>query len=543
MKNLKTDLTWQRNQLEPQVGEIRVIDGKLAMCVSAGKTYGGWSGPLWAIEGLSCKLTYVGRSIKYDEAICTKVDPVRQEVSFYLLRAEKEATKQSGESLTLPVDAICRLDPEYPSWKARAWGDERAALYIEGTLKSDGVELAKIMKHTHTETWRKLLGDAACGELLELLHKTRLVSDIIKRSQGNCTLMPSPKLKQLIKDISNQLGLTGQKMNTNTELSCSEQSAYGAVLGALLGDAAGGVLEFLGRQPTPAECEDALSMPGGGVLDLAPGQFTDDGEMTVSLLRALVLAEGKFDLLKVAQCYNGWLRSSPFDIGNATSSALQINHFEAGGTNVAELIIEQAKEYNSESKANGSLMRATPLGILGAGVAKEEAIRIARMDSSLTHPNPSCQAATVAYVLAIRHLIQQPGDHKGAFLEAKNFVKSESQEVMQWLDEAAAGNLPPAHPMAGFVRYAFTYAFHYLHEATSFKKAILETLARGGDTDTNACIVGGLLGALHGVDKLPVSALEKVFKCNTNYGQARPELYTIKPVMGNLKKLCHYCLG
>jgi ADP-ribosylglycohydrolase len=40
-----------------------------------------------------------------------------------------------------------------------------------------------------------------------------------------------------------------------------------------------------------------------------------------------------------------------------------------------------------------------------------------------------------------------------------------------------------------------------------FQSAILETLVRGDDTDTNACIVGGLLGALHEMDKIPKSAL------------------------------------
>ena len=35
-------------------------------------------------------------------------------------------------------------------------------------------------------------------------------------------------------------------------------------------------------------------MPGGGVFGLAPGQFTDDGEMTVTLLGALALNKGVF---------------------------------------------------------------------------------------------------------------------------------------------------------------------------------------------------------------------------------------------------------
>ena len=173
----------------------------------------------------------------------------------------------------------------------------------------------------------------------------------------------------------------------------------------------------------------------------------------------------------------------------------------------------------------------------------EQTVAMACADARLTHPNSSCQVSTAAYVLAIRHLIQKPGDHRGAFAAALSHAQSTSEEVSQWLQDAQEGNLPPAHPMAGFVRYGFTYAFHHLYRATPFQKAILETLVRGGDTDTNACIVGGLLGALHGMDKIPKSALDKVLACDIRHGQQRPSTYTIEPVIANLKKLSQYCLG
>ena len=82
--------------------------------------------------------------------------------------------------------------------------------------------------------------------------------------------------------------------------------ATGAVLGALLGDAAGGVLEFLGRQPTELEVERALDMPGGGVLNLAPGQYTDDGELTVTLLHVLAQNQGIYEVEQVARAYAEW---------------------------------------------------------------------------------------------------------------------------------------------------------------------------------------------------------------------------------------------
>ena len=36
-----------------------------------------------------------------------------------------------------------------------------------------------------------------------------------------------------------------------------------------------------------------------------------------------------------------------------------------------------------------------------------------------------------------------------------------------------------------------------------FKKALKETINLGGDTDTNACIVGGMVGALVGLKSIP----------------------------------------
>lgn len=51
----------------------------------------------------------------------------------------------------------------------------------------------------------------------------------------------------------------------------SKDAAYGAILGAFVGDAAGGVLEFM-SSVTAEEVEAALEMPGGGCWQLGPGQ-------------------------------------------------------------------------------------------------------------------------------------------------------------------------------------------------------------------------------------------------------------------------------
>lgn len=43
---------------------------------------------------------------------------------------------------------------------------------------------------------------------------------------------------------------------------------------------------------------------------------------------------------------------------------------------------------------------------------------------------------------------------------------------------------------------------YYLVKGTSYEGSIRKILEAKGDTDTNACIVGGLLGAYYGVTSL-----------------------------------------
>ena len=86
-------------------------------------------------------------------------------------------------------------------------------------------------------------------------------------------------------------------------------NAQGALLGALIGDAAGATLEFLGREPNSDEIDHALTLPGGGVLSVAPGQITDDGELTLALARALDGSD-EYPIERVASNYLRWISSA-----------------------------------------------------------------------------------------------------------------------------------------------------------------------------------------------------------------------------------------
>ena len=188
---------------------------------------------------------------------------------------------------------------------------------------------------------------------------------------------------------------------------------------------------------------------------------------------------------------------------------------------------EAARERCMGSKANGSLMRATPLAVWGAAHGRDDAalVAAAQQDARLSHPNAACVDACVAYVLAIASLIRRPGDAATALDVARAWSREGAcEEVRGWLDDADAGTLVPYSPQDGFVRIAFTHAFRHLRLGTGYVEALRETLAGGGDTDTNACIVGGLLGARWGASAIPESMRRAVLECDTRRGQnPRPE--------------------
>ena len=65
------------------------------------------------------------------------------------------------------------------------------------------------------------------------------------------------------------------------------------------------------------------------------------------------------------------------------------------------------------------------------------------------------------------------------------------------------------------------WAFYYLKKQDSYEDSIRNILSRGGDTDTNAAIVGGLLGAYYGIHRINQNWIEKVilFRCQKTVEQ------------------------
>ena len=59
---------------------------------------------------------------------------------------------------------------------------------------------------------------------------------------------------------------------------------------------------------------------------------------------------------------------------------------------------------------------------------------------------------------------------------------------------------------------------------------VVDTVMRGGDTDTNGAICGALLGAVHGREAIPAQWVEKLLNCRPHVGRSgvhrpRPAVY------------------
>jgi ADP-ribosyl-[dinitrogen reductase] hydrolase len=73
----------------------------------------------------------------------------------------------------------------------------------------------------------------------------------------------------------------------------------------------------------------------------------------------------------------------------------------------------------------------------------------------------------------------------------------------------------------GWVLIAFQNALWQLLHAPTLEAGVVDTVMRGGDTDTNAAIAGALLGAVYGRSAIPVQWVDKLLSCRPHAGNPR----------------------
>lgn len=287
-----------------------------------------------------------------------------------------------------------------------------------------------------------------------------------------------------------------------------------SILGAMIGDALGTTLEFSTTTKAQKILDNYSNFKDGliglGQFNLVPGQFTDDTEMALAIM-SVIISAGKYDQTLVSRAYRYWYLSDPFDIGRTTQQAVSQKSMDA--------MLKAAVMYNSESLSNGFLMRLFGLVGLYYDKSREELLNSIVLDVKLTHGHPEAPYIAMIYGLLLYNAINGLSANDIYLLGRKKckhspLVKTIYDAVDNGRDYFVYHNHKYLlsqidSQMIGFVGYAFWLLLLSLKKYKSYEMAIINTVRRGGDTDTNACIVGAVMGALY-PDTIPILWIKSV---------------------------------
>lgn len=279
----------------------------------------------------------------------------------------------------------------------------------------------------------------------------------------------------------------------------------GALLGLLVGDALGVPYEF--HSPHELPSFDAIEYhppPGfrrshGGV---PPGTFSDDGAQALCLLASLLDCEAfvPADFAdRVVRWYDdGYLAVDGlvFDVGVTTGRA--IHAIKAGAP---PLEAGPAGEYDN---GNGSLMRVLPLALVHQG-SDEALVQDAHAQSRVTHGHPRSQVCCALYCLWARRVLEgaATGDAWRDAVSALRAIYATDQASLEELEWSLRPDDPSPGKGSGYVVDCLRSARACVEGSGSYEAVVRNAILLGHDTDTTACVAGGIAGLRGGVGDIP----------------------------------------
>jgi len=277
----------------------------------------------------------------------------------------------------------------------------------------------------------------------------------------------------------------------------------GGLHGLLVGDALGVPYEFHAPDELPPLAQIDMQPPAGFMRahrGVPPGTWSDDGAQALCLLASL-LHRGVLDPEDFARRLLNWANVGymavdyeVFDIGMQTQQALArlrigVSPLLAGPDTVS-------------ANGNGSLMRVLPLALWHQG-SDTELVGDACAQSRLTHGHARAQAVCAFYCLWARELLAgSPAAWDQASARLERCLAAHPQ-----IADEARYILAPARASSargsGYVLDTLWSARRALDAQDDFAGVVRAAIALGHDTDTTACVAGGLAGIRHGIDAIP----------------------------------------
>lgn len=287
----------------------------------------------------------------------------------------------------------------------------------------------------------------------------------------------------------------------------------GGLWGAIVGDALGVPLEFSDR--LTRKKDPIREMRAYGTYSQPFGTWSDDSSMMLCLVESIIegLSYERLSQKFIDFADTGYMTpyDGVFDIGNAVSKAIikmksGLSPIECGGES----------EYDN---GNGSLMRILPLAFFLRAKTTEEQIRVVEDVSSITHRHPISKFACLFYVKMAMSLLDGKDKieaYRLAIDYSKNALCDSYFDVFQNFERVLNGNIQRIKidkiQSSGYVIDTLEAALWCFINTRSYSECVFQAINLGGDTDTIACIAGGLAGIHYGFRSIPVNWIQTLAK-------------------------------
>lgn len=273
----------------------------------------------------------------------------------------------------------------------------------------------------------------------------------------------------------------------------------GGLVGLLIGDALGVPYEFFPPQRLPPIEAIEMRPPAGfprAHAGVPPGTWSDDGAQALVLLDSLLACDG-LDLRHFADGLARWLHDGfyavdgvVFDVGIQTGTAIR---------NLRDGVPpERSGPARERENGNGALMRALPLVLWHRG-DDAELVQLAMRQGLPTHGHLRSQLCCAMYCLWARRVLdraEQPWQRAEAALRR---LLAEAVDPAE-LDLILQPRMPGG---SGYVLDTLWTARAAVETTASYADCVRRAVAFGHDTDTSACVAGGIAGLEYGVDAIP----------------------------------------
>lgn len=289
----------------------------------------------------------------------------------------------------------------------------------------------------------------------------------------------------------------------------------GGIVGLLVGDAVGVPYEF--NSPNSLPARELLEMNPPITFDRShsgtpPGTWSDDGAQALCVLASCLEPDG-FDIEDLSSRLCDWKNNGymavdrrVFDIGIQTGAAIDkldqgISPFDSGGN-------------TEQSNGNGSLMRVLPLALLHDDLDTLLVLE-AHLQSAPTHAHARSFVVCAWFCLVARSYMNKDDDPwNTAFVRLFQIyrewvIEDERKILLAELDNVMYSPFRKKPTGSGYVVDTFWSVKRAMEEDT-FEDVIKTAIGFGHDTDTTACVAGGLAGIKFGFSGIPTRWLQQL---------------------------------